>query len=133
MDKALLELASESVFCSESSEIRYAESIDSNTKISLALATLVTVPFAILWWLAPPVYRGDLPKSLGLLIPVAGISTAFITVNSVTDSKSESFEAAYKIKCNHCMDDERCQTLYGHDWECVDGDCMEMIDEESEV
>ena len=133
MDKGLLELAAESVFCGESVDTRFAESIRGSTKVAVALATFVSIPFTVIWWLAPNKTRGGLPKSLGLVLPVAMGSAAYLGAEGSRDNKSESFEAAYRMKCNYCVDDERCQSLYGSDWECVEGECMEMVEDEEDA
>jgi len=132
MDKTLLDLAAESVFCSDSIETRYAESTQAKKALGAAVVALVSAPLAILWWMLPNEWRGDLPKALGLLIPITSLSVFTIGINHNESSQAESFEAAYKMKCNYCRDDERCQSLYGPEWDCVEGECMERVEEEDE-
>tara|TARA_Y100000389_G_C17010880_1_gene294077 strand:+ start:124 stop:531 length:408 start_codon:yes stop_codon:yes gene_type:complete len=132
MDKTLLDLAAESVFCSDSIETRYAESSSSKRTLGTAIVSLVTVPLAALWWVMPTEWRGDLHKSLGLLIPISALTVFNIGISQNKSSQAESFEAAYKMKCNYCRDDERCQSLYGPEWDCVEGECMERVAEEDD-
>lgn len=132
MDKTLLDLAAESVFCSDSIETRYAESTQTKKALGAAVVALISTPLAILWWMLPNEWRGDLPKSLGLLIPASALTFFHIGVSQNEPSQAESFEAAYKMKCNYCRDDERCQSLYGPEWDCVEGECMERVEEEDD-
>ncbi len=132
MDKTLLDLAPESVFCSDSIETRYAESTQAKKALGAAVVALITTPLAILWWVLPNEWRGELPKSLGLLIPVSALTVFNIGISQNESSQAESFEAAYKMKCNYCRDDERCQSLYGPEWDCVEGECMERVEEEDD-
>ena len=132
MDKNLLELASEAVFCSEPAEIRYAESMTSRNKLVLAGIGLFSSIFSLMWWYAPEQFRGGLSRGLGLIFPVSTMTAGYIGLSSKEDANAETFEAAYKMKCNYCMDDERCEALYGKGWECVDGECMEVSDDGEE-
>lgn len=132
MDKTLLDLAAESVFCSDSIETRYAESTQAKKALGAAVVALVTAPLALAWWMLPTQWRGDLPKALGLLIPFTSLSVFYAGITHNESSQAESFEAAYKMKCNYCRDDERCQSLYGPEWDCVEGECMERVEEEDD-
>ena len=64
MDKNLLELASEAVFCSEPAEIRYAQSMSSRNKLVLAGIGLFSGIFSLMWWYAPEQFRGGLTVDL---------------------------------------------------------------------
>jgi hypothetical protein len=132
MDKTLLDLAAESVFCSDSFETRFAETSATKRTLGMAVVALITAPVAALWWFLPEEWRGSLPKSAGLLVPISALTMFNVGINQNESSQAESFEAAYKMKCNYCRDDERCQSLYGPEWDCVEGECMERIEEEDE-
>tara|TARA_B100001778_G_C18578528_1_gene626237 strand:+ start:39 stop:446 length:408 start_codon:yes stop_codon:yes gene_type:complete len=132
MEEALLDLAAESVFCSEPVENRLAESLSASTTLVLATVGLFTSIFSVLWWNLPAQTRGDLPKWAGLVFPIFGVTAGYLGTESSNISAAETFEAAYKMKCNYCMDDERCESLYGIGWECVEGECMETADDDDE-
>ena len=132
MDKALLDLASESVFCSEPATTRFAETIKSSTLLAMAVGGTILGTAAILYYSLPKRYNALVPvPALVALLPL-GVGIGYLGAESKKDKNSESFELAYSMKCNYCSDDERCQNLYGPEWECVDGKCMEIVEEEDD-
>ena len=86
MDKNLLELASETVFCSEPAEIRYAESMTSRNKLVLAGIGLFSGIFSLMWWYAPEQFRGGLSRGLGLIFPVSTMTAGYIGLSSKEDA-----------------------------------------------
>lgn len=130
MNQDLLDLAAESVFCSESVETRMAESL--TTGLSVFLSALVGAGVGLMWWAVPSKSRGHLPKSLSLLFPAVTALAGWAGAESKRTQNAETFAAAYDMKCYRCDDDERCQSLYGTDYECVEGRCMDVSEEEED-
>mgnify|MGYP003627938947 CR=1 FL=1 len=131
MDKALLDLASESVFCSEPATIRFAETIKSSTLLAMAMGGTILGTAAFLYYSLPKRFN-KVPVSALWALPPLGVGIGYLGAENKKDKNSESFELAYSMKCNYCSDDERCQNLYGPEWECVDGKCMEIVEEEND-
>ena len=127
MDKALLDLASESVFCSEPATIRFAETIKSSTLLAMAMGGTILGTAAFLYYSLPKRFN-KVPVSALWALPPLGVGIGYLGAENKKDKNSES----YSMKCNYCSDDERCQNLYGPEWECVDGKCMEIVEEEND-
>ena len=132
MDKALLDLASESVFCSEPATTRFAETIKSSTLLAMAMGGTILGGAALFYYSLPERYNNLVPDAALLALLPIGMGAGYLGAESKKDKNSESFELAYSMKCNYCSDDERCQNLYGPEWECVDGKCMEIVEEEDD-
>lgn len=132
MDKALLDLASESVFCSEPATTRFAETIKSSTLFAMAMGGTILGSIALAYYSLPERYNNLVPNAALLALLPIGMGAGYLGAESKKDKNSESFELAYSMKCNYCSDDERCQNLYGPEWECVDGKCMEIVEEEND-
>ena len=131
MDKALLDLASESVFCSEPATIRFAETIKSSTLLAMAMGGTILGTAAFLYYSLPKRFN-KVPVSALWALPPLGVGIGYLGAENKKDKNSESFELAYSMKCNYCSDDERCQNLYGPERERVDGKCMEIVEEEDD-
>ena len=131
MDKALLDLASESVFCSEPATTRFAETIKSSTLLAMAMGGTILGGAALFYYSLPERFN-KVPVSALWALPPLGVGIGYLGAENKKDKNSESFELAYSMKCNYCSDDERCQNLYGPEWECVDGKCMEIVEEEDD-
>jgi hypothetical protein len=131
MDKALLDLASESVFCSEPATTRFAETIKGSTLLAMAMGGTILGGAALFYYSLPERFN-KVPVTALLALPPIGVGIGYYGAVGKKDKNSESFELAYSMKCNYCSDDERCQNLYGPGWECVDGKCMEIVEEEDD-